>query len=121
MKIAELRKSVRRQSAYTLLRQDTLRVQEDRLPIGTAVSGVMLSQFARQPAYLVQIKCPFLICHGDDDSACSFKGSEMVFALASTPTAAKFLHIYGGAQHNLLADLQRDPTMRDAWCNFFLT
>jgi alpha-beta hydrolase superfamily lysophospholipase len=65
-----------------------------------------------------ELKVPLLVFHGGEDRLTDRKGSETLFARASTPAAKKELHIFPGLYHETMneAEKEREKVLRVVYC-----
>lgn len=114
IQIASLRDSIRRDSAFEAVRADLLRVHSAGLPADTFLSILELESLGFGCCNAISV--PFLISHGTEDMSCNPLGSRRAHALAITPSSCVSWYI--GGKHNLLADLVRDESLVNTWCQF---
>lgn len=55
-----------------------------------------------------ELKVPLLVFHGGEDRLTDRKGSETLFARASTPAAKKELHIFPGLYHETMNEAEKE-------------
>ena len=105
-------------AALEVMRGDRLLIRHHALPIATLVALRGLMDYTTDTQSMARITTPFLISQSFDDASTHAGGAKMVHAVARTPEEHKFLDLYRGAAHNLLANMRGDPHMFPSWCDF---
>src|SRR5690606_26320530 len=81
----------------------------EKMRVGTGVS--LQNGFLSIQEKLGNIKTPFILFHGEKDTACDLKGSKLLFEKANTKD--KEFKIYKNANHELPWEPQKDEFYAD--------